>query len=379
LSRKQILGRDPGTDRCIRVFIEDGNITSIEESEETSDLWISAGLVDLQVNGYAGLDLNGENLLPKTVIELTQALLIVGVTCFTPTLITAPETRILHNLRAIANARKSDSQAAACVPLIHLEGPHISPINGYRGAHPREFVRPPSLAEFDRWQEASGGLVGLVTLSPHFERSDDYISALVAQGVHVSIGHTHASHEQIQSAVDAGARLSTHLGNGIAPQVERHPNPIWSQLANDQLAASFIADGHHLPAEALKAMIRAKGLDRSLLISDTVALAGMSPGTYTVPVGGNVELTPDGRLSMEGTSTLAGAAIPLVCCIGKAVRMTGCSLADVLTMATTNPGRFIGGRGVVHAGARADLFRFRWNGDIAIQDVWLAGELVHEA
>jgi N-acetylglucosamine-6-phosphate deacetylase len=378
LSRKQILGRDPDTEQCIRVFVEDGNITAIEESEEASDLWISAGLIDLQVNGYAGLDLNSEDLGAETVIELVQALLKMGVTCFAPTLITASETRILHNLRTIAGARKSDWRTAACIPLIHIEGPHISAINGYRGAHPKEFVRPPSIAEFDRWQEASGGLVGLVTLSPHFKRSDEYISALVEQGVHVSIGHTHASPEQIKSAVDAGARLSTHLGNGIAPKIERHPNPIWSQLANDQLSASFIADGHHLPAEALRAMLRAKGLDRSLLISDTVALAGMSAGTYSTPVGGNVELTPDGRLLMKGTSTLAGAAIPLVCCIGQAVRMTSWPLADVLTMATTNPGRFVGGRGIVRAGARADLFRFRWDGEVAIQDVWLAGELVHE-
>jgi len=376
LRGREILGRDPGTGQCIRVLVEDGTITSIEESEETCDFWISAGLIDLQVNGYAGLDFNGEDVVPKTVIELVRAMLTTGVTCFAPTVITAPETIILRSLRAIADARASDSLAATCIPFVHMEGPHISQIDGYRGAHPQEFVRPPSLAEFDRWQEVCDGLVGLVTLSPHFDGSDDYISALVSRGVYVSIGHTHASPEQIRSAVDAGARLSTHLGNGIALHIARHPNPVWSQLANDQLTATFIADGHHLPAEALKAMVRAKGLGRSLLVSDTVALAGMPAGRYTVPVGGRVELSADGRLSMEGTSTLAGAAIPLVHCIGKAVRMTGWSLADVLKMATRNPGRFVGGRGVLQAGARADFIRFHWTGEVAIQEVWLAGELI---
>jgi N-acetylglucosamine-6-phosphate deacetylase len=356
--------------------MEDGMIASIEEHDGPCDLWISAGLIDLQVNGYAGLDVNGEDVTPKTIIGLVHAVLATGVTSFAPTVITASETTILRSLRAIADARAGDSLAAACIPFIHVEGPHLSPIDGYRGAHPREFVRQPSLAEFDRWQEACGGLVGLVTLSPHFDGSEDYISALVTQGVHVSIGHTHASNEQIQRAADAGASLSTHLGNGIAPQIARHPNPLWSQLANDRLTASFIADGHHLPVEALKVMARAKGLDRSILVSDTVALAGMPAGTYTVPVGGRVELSADGRLSMEGTSTLAGAAIPLVRCIGKAVRMTEWPLADVLTMATANPGRFAGGRGVLQTGKRADFIRFRWTGEVVIQEVWVAGELM---
>jgi N-acetylglucosamine-6-phosphate deacetylase len=378
LSGRHILGRDPCTGRYIRVLVEGGTITSIEKCEETTDLWISAGLIDLQVNGYAGLDLNGEDVVPETVIDLVEAMLAIGVTCFAPTVITAPEATILRHLRAIADALKSDSLVADCIPFVHVEGPHISALDGYRGAHPKEFVRPPSLAEFERWQEASGGLVGLVTLSPHFDRSDEYISALVSRQVHVAIGHTHASPEQIQRAVNAGASLSTHLGNGIAPQIARHPNPLWSQLADDRLTASFIADGHHLPAETLKAMVRAKGSERSVLVSDTVALAGMPAGTYTAPVGGRVELSPDGRLSMAGTTTLAGAAIPLVHCIGKAVRMTGLSLAEVLTMATAIPGHFARGRGLLQTGARADLIRFRWTDEVVLQDVWLAGELVHQ-
>ena len=142
------------------------------------------------------------------------------------------------------------------------------------------------------------------------------------------------------------------------------------------MTASFIADGHHLPPEALKAMVRAKGPDRSILVSDTVALAGMPAGTYTTPVGGRVELSADGRLSMEGTSTLAGGAIPLVHCIGRAMRMTGWALVDVLAMATVNPGRFVGDRGRLQVGGRADLIRFHWTDEVAIQEVWLAGELV---
>lgn len=376
MNRVEILGRDPDTGRCIQVQVNDGIIASIEEQDGGCDLWISAGLIDLQVNGYAGHDVNGENVTPGTVIELVKAMLLIGVTCFAPTVITAPENTILRSLRAIADGRANSAIAAACIPFIHVEGPHISPIEGYRGAHPLASVRPPSLAEFDRWQQACEGLVGLVTLSPHFDGSEEYISALVNQGIHVAIGHTHASPEQIKRAIDAGASLSTHLGNGIVQQIARHPNPIWSQLAEDRLVASFIADGHHLPAEALKTMTRAKGLNRCVLISDTVALAGMPAGSYTVPVGGRVKLSSDGRLSMEGTSMLAGATVPLVQCIGKAVRMTGWSVTDVLVMATANPGRIVGGRGILKPGARADFIRFRWTDEVVLQEVWLAGELV---
>jgi len=372
-----ITGRDPLTGNGITVTVWDGLITAVAESNGEGDVYLSAGLVDLQVNGYRGFDLNSPDLSTATVSSLTRELLATGVTTFAPTLITASEPEILRGLATIAEARRSDATALACIPFVHVEGPHISPLDGYRGAHPLEHVRPPSIAEFDRWQAACEGLVGLVTLSPHFPGSDEYISALTERGVHVSIGHTHASSSQIRGAVDAGARLSTHLGNGIALQLDRHVNPLWPQLADDRLSASFIADGHHLPAEVLHAMLHAKGLQRSILVSDAVALAGMPPGRYDTPIGGQVELSADGRLSMTGARTLAGAAVPLIFCIGEAFRLTGLPLGSILPLATTNPGAFAGGRGRLLPGERADLFTFRWDTQrsaLQIEEVWLAGK-----
>jgi N-acetylglucosamine-6-phosphate deacetylase len=379
MGRLRISGREPATGRCIAVTVEAGSIVSVDAASQDSDLWISAGLIDLQVNGYRGFDLNGGDVSSATVSELTRALLATGTTTFAPTLITAPEPEILHRLACIAQARASDPVAYQCIPFIHVEGPHISPLDGYRGAHPFEAVRPPSLQEFERWQAACNGLVGIVTLSPHFPNSEEYISALVDRGVHVAIGHTHASSAQIHAAVHAGARLSTHLGNGIAPQLDRHPNPIWSQLADDRLTAGFIADGHHLPADTLKAMVQAKGLDRSFLVSDAVTLAGLPAGHYISPVGGAVELTAKGRLQLVGSQVLAGAAFPLITCVGRAVKMMRRPLAEVLQMATEHPGRFAGGRGRLIPGGRADIFRFRWTDEttpLTIEDVWLAGEPV---
>jgi N-acetylglucosamine-6-phosphate deacetylase len=293
-----ISGRDPHTGRTIEVEIRDGIIAAITDVPLAEPLWLSPGLVDLQINGYQGFDLNSDNLTSDTVIDLSRSVLASGVTTFLPTIITASEEKIVACLRAIAAARQLNPALRHMIPGVHVEGPHLSPEDGPRGAHPREHIRPPSMAEFDRWQRASGGLVKLVTLSPHFEEAPNYIATLHARGVLVSIGHTHASPEQIHAAVDAGATLSTHLGNGIADPLPRHPNLLWAQLAEDRLTAMFIADGHHLPNDTLKVMLRAKGLDRAILVSDVVALGGMPPGLYETPVGGLVELTTDGRLSL---------------------------------------------------------------------------------
>lgn len=376
MNAKTISGRDPQTGRNITLFIEDGAILRIEETSATSDFFLSPGLIDLQVNGCAGFDVNASQLTSETIIQLVDAMLSRGVTCLAPTVITAPEDSICRALSTIAESRLAQQRVSACIPFVHVEGPHISPLEGYRGAHPADSVRPPSISEFERWQQASGGLVGIVTMSPHFEDSAAYIAALVGKGVHVAIGHTHASPEQIGLAIEAGATLSTHLGNGIAQQLPRHRNPIWPQLADDRVSATFIADGHHLPPYALKAMLRAKGFDHSLLVSDSVALAGMPPGEYATPVGGRVELWGDGRLCVFGSELLAGATASLAQGVCNLMRVAGLQLHEALAMATANPGKFVPGRGQLTPGSRADVLRFRWQGEILIEDVWLAGEQV---
>jgi len=198
----------------------------------------------------------------------------------------------------------------------------------------------------------------MVTLSPHFENAEEYIAALSSQGIYVAIGHTDATPEQIHRAIDAGATLSTHLGNGSAGLIPRHSNVLWPQLADDRLTATLIADGHHLPNDMLKTVLRAKGIARSILVSDSVALAGMSPGHYETPVGGRVELNDKGRLSLAGTEFLAGAALPLKDGVARAMSYAGISLSESLRMATENPGRFVGGLGVLRVGAPANLIRF---------------------
>ena len=380
-SSQRILGRDPSTGRGVVVTTDGGLIAAIEFQEHGEKQWLSAGFIDLQVNGYAGHDLNGLTLDITTVQALCQAMLKVGVTTFLPTIITAPEARICAALKAIREARAQHPEVAAMVAGIHVEGPHIAPEDGPRGAHPAADVRPPSIAEFDRWQVAAGGLVKLVTLSPHWPEAPAYIRHLVKAGVTVSLGHTSADAAQIAAAVDAGATLSTHLGNGSHAMLNRRHNHLWPQLADDRLTAMFIADGHHLTPAQLKAMLRAKGLERSLVVSDTVTLGGLPAGKYHTPIGGKVELKADGFLAIDdGTGNyLAGAALPMTAAIPVLVNQVGLTLGEAVTLLTAAPGRVVGGRGVLAVGQPADLVAFHWDGSLVrpeVAGVWLNGRSV---
>ena len=383
MNSRSITGRDPSSGNVLEVIIENGCIRAIIPSPIEEAPWLSPGFIDLQVNGYHGSDANSDNVDPDVILTLTNKMLALGVTTFLPTVITASEEKIIRALRAVAEARRAYPLVAHAIPFVHVEGPFISPDDGPRGAHDREHVRPANLAEFERWQAACGDLVGMITVSPHDNDSLAFISALAEKGIVAAIGHSHASPAQIHAAADAGATLSTHLGNGLGSPLPRHPNLLWAQLAEDRLAATFIADGHHLPTDTLKSMLRAKGIGRSILVSDVVSLGGMPVGIYQADVGGAVEVTADGRvISATGGGFLAGAYRPLPVGIAHAASIDGVSLGGAIQMATENPGHFVGLNGTLHIGAPADLVLFDWwpqqpvTSALEIQTVYVAGEEV---
>jgi N-acetylglucosamine-6-phosphate deacetylase len=322
-----------------------------------SSLYLSPGWLDLQVNGFAGFDLNAPGLQPDDVSQLARRLWSEGVAAFCPTVVTASAAHIERCLHMIAMAYETAPEAQAAILGIHLEGPYLSPADGTHGAHPAEHIHPPDWDEFCRWQAAAQGLIRLVTLAPEQPGAIDFIRRLVAAGIAVAIGHSEASTRDITAAAAAGATLSTHLGNGIAITIRRHPNPIWDQLADDRLYASVIFDGFHLPASVMRVIVRAKGIDRTLLVSDAVALARMPPGVYDSSVGGQVELHASGRLNLRGSEYLAGSASSMKDGVENALRLAGCSLAEAIHMAAVTPLR------VLRIAGPAASTLFRWQSE----------------
>jgi N-acetylglucosamine-6-phosphate deacetylase len=379
-------GRSTEDGALLRVVIEGGVVTALERpSAGASRDWISPGWLDLQVNGFEGHDPNAVGAGPSETIGMVRALWAHGVAGVCPTICTQSEDHMLAALRAVAAACEEDPLVAASVVGIHVEGPHIATEDGPRGAHPLEHVRPPDLAEYRRWQHAAGGRIRIITLSPEYAEAVNYVRAIVSDGVVASIGHTAANADEIRAAVDAGARWSTHLGNGAHAMIRRHPNYIWDQLAEDRLSAGFILDGHHLPAAVIRSVVRAKGVERTVLVSDAISVAGLAPGEYALPDGARVTLLPSGRVELTGTPLLAGAATPLPLCVANAVRLGGLSLADAIRTVTANPSRLLrlgplAGHESIRLGARANLTMLRQDPetlDVAIRATVVDGTLVY--
>ena len=244
----------------IEIRIDEGEIVGVESLNESDKLpIISPGFIDTQFNGYAGLDYSAEKFAQKDVLKMTEILASAGTTCHFPTIVTSSRDVTTKNLQTISLALADFPELSTAIPGIHIEGPYISSEDGARGAHDLKFVRDPDYDEFTEWQNAAGGRIRQLTLAPELPGAMDFINRVSSEGVIISIGHTAADPEIIKEAVDAGARMSTHLGNGSHGMMPRLKNYIWEQLASDGMSASIITDGYHLPPSVVKVFLRTKG------------------------------------------------------------------------------------------------------------------------
>jgi len=336
--------------RCLRHFAtgesldiewDGGRIASIAPSGTAATHWIAPAFHDLQVNGFGGIGFTDRELCCDRIRTVADSLLSAGTSTFFPTVITAPFETLHASFAALRNCVESDSNLRSAMPGFHLEGPWISPTDGPRGAHPPDHVRVPNWDDFARLQDSAGGSIRLVTLAPELDGAIPFIERLVSNSVVVSLGHTEATAEQIAAAVDAGATMSTHLGNGLSRTIDRHRNPLWPQLAEDRLTASLIADGHHLPPDVLRAMIRAKGIDRCVLISDASTFAGSPPGHYR-DWGSDIEVRGDGSVVLAGTPYLAGSGATLKHCVEFVLRQSIVTMPEAIRMASLRPRELFG-------------------------------------
>ncbi len=303
------------------------------------------GLVDLQVNGYAGIDFNGSDDVfnAETFHRVREKMAARGVMVSLPTYITASPERLEANCRAYAKLVESDAELAAAFPKLHIEGPFISSVEGPRGAHPLEHAcNPEDQPELmKRLQEASGGRLGIVTLAPELPGALDLIAWCAENHIVASAGHTNATAAEIRAGVEAGLKMSTHLGNGSHQTLPRMDNYIQAQLSEDDLFASFIADGHHVPFYTLKNFIRAKGFEKTVLVSDAINAADCGPGRYSLG-DFEVEVSETLRCTKVGHAGLAGSALTMDMGVIYTTQHTDADFDEAWTMASTRPAALVG-------------------------------------
>jgi N-acetylglucosamine-6-phosphate deacetylase len=394
-TRTPVSGKHYITGEWVTVSITEGRIASIipthndpetENGVEASPhtVWIAPGFCDLQINGYGGYDFNidawgGANEVANDLEPLFALAARSGTALLCPTITTNSAEAIGQAMGQLTRTLNADRRLDRAVPGIHLEGPYISDEDGPRGAHPLEHVRDPDWDEFCRFQEEAAGRIKICTLAPERPGALRFIERLTMAGITVALGHTGATPETIRDAVRAGARLSTHLGNGAHSRIARHPNYIWEQLAADELYATLIADGNHLPPAVLKCMARSKGAARLALVSDAVSLGGLEPGVYAE---GRYEVLPTGKIVLAGTPYLAGAGHLLDVCVPHMLRSTDLTLAEVIGCVTSIPARILGledRKGHLRPGYDADLTLFRLppQGPLQIVETISAGETMY--
>jgi N-acetylglucosamine-6-phosphate deacetylase len=341
--------------------------------------FVSPGFVDIQVNGFAGVNFSDPELDPERAINILPAIWKTGVTTFCPTLITNSTEQLERNFRVLEKARRLDAHFASSAPCYHLEGPYLSP-GGAHGAHDPALMRFPDWNEFSRFQEAAGGNVAIVTLAPELPGACDFIRRACASGVIVALGHTDATPEQIHQAVDTGATVATHLGNGCPEYIHRHQNPLWAQLASDQLKASLICDGFHLPADLVRVVFRVRGEDRCILITDAIHAATLPPGRYSL-VGREIDLLPSGQVVTADRQCMAGSALSMNRAVSVFMEYAQAPLEQALRAATSNPGNLLGRHRVcteLAEGQIANLVLFNpRKGSLNIEAVFLKGEVVY--
>ena len=322
--------------------------------------WVAPTLFDLQINGCDGISFNSPRLTEEDIHRVVRVCRRHGIGALCPTLITNSHEALLHGFATIRRACEADAELARAVPALHLEGPYISAEEGPRGAHPLRHVRPPDWDEFRRFQDAAGGRIRLVTLAPEHDGALSFIEKLANSGVVVALGHTAATSACIRTAIAAGARLSTHLGNGSHALLPRHDNYLWEQLAADELWASIISDGHHLPPAVLRCILRVKTPARTILTCDASSLAGLPPGRYR-EWDQEFEVLPNGRIVVPDTTFLAGSGLFTDACIGHLLSLGEVSLTDAVDMAGARPRQLLGLEArPLAVGAPADLVLFGW-------------------
>ncbi len=300
------------------------------------------GFFDLQVNGFAGVDFQRNDIRAPDMTRAVEALRSRRTSRILLTLITDRIDRLCAKLQRVERIRRRHPSVAATVVGYHIEGPYLLSRRGFSGAHDGRLMRPPDIGEFERLWDASGGNIRLMTVAPELPGSPEFIRHAVARGVRVAIGHSDADDRAIDEAIAAGLSLCTHLGNGVPQRLHRHDNVVQRLLARDELYAAFIPDGIHLPPFVLRNLVRAKPADRVLFTTDGMSAAGAPPGRYRL--GGLVtQVGEDGVVRLPGQPRyFAGSSLTMDAAARNVQDMLGWSRAQAVSACSHRVAKYLG-------------------------------------
>jgi len=373
------------TEQIVDVCCDDGKIVSVEKAgnfvPDHQAAYIAPAFFDLQINGAMGVAFSDINLDESGIRKVLSVCKLHGIEAICPTIITNAHTVLIHGFNTLRKACESDPVIARDMPCFHLEGPYISNEDGPRGAHQKQHVRNPVYDEFKEYQEASGNRIKLLTLAPELPGAIDFIRKMNLEGVVVAIGHTAASPMIIREAIAAGARLSTHLGNGSHAMWPRHENYFWEQLGCDLLSASIITDGHHLPEALIKTIVRVKPFEKQIITCDASGLAGLPPGKYSM-WNQEIEILSSGKVVVPGTPFLAGSGSFTDDCVAHLISLGVVSISQAIEMATNAPRKLLQLPEIkIEAGSKANLILFDSNKDVPfrINRVIIDGEVFNKS
>lgn len=362
------------------IRIDSHTIVSCKSTGPVRDdeLYCWRGFVDLQVNGFAGIDFGADSPDAERFAAVLEPLFSTGVTSFYPTLVTNDLETQIAQLQALEQARTRFPLFARAVPGYHLEGPWLSPRLSY-GAHDPSRMRSPDWNYFEQLQTAASSRIRLVTIAPELPGAFEFIQHARSQGMTIAIGHTDGTGEDVYRAIEAGASLSTHLGNGCPQALDRHKAPFWAQLADDRLKACIICDNFHVIPEVIKIITRVKGLACCCLVTDAMQAAMMPPGPYRI-ANTMAELLPSGQVVRADRQSMAGSALTMDRAVINFRRATDCSLNEALCAASTNSLDALGcgqrSEGIA-SGQRADLILFEMRHDcLRVRETILGGQCV---
>jgi len=339
----KVTAKDWQTGKPVEISWMDGKITGVAslDAGTATSLWLAPLLIDVQVNGYAGVDFQQDDLTEAELLTAVRGLQADGCGQILLTLITDEWSRLLARLKHIRTLRNENAELKEGIAGWHIEGPFLSPEPGFRGAHNAAVMCNATTQHIDELLAVTGGDPVLLTVASEREGSSEVIRYAASKGIKISLGHTNASAESIAEATKAGAIGFTHLGNGCPRTLDRHDNIVWRVLDQSALTVGIIPDRIHVSPEPFRLFYKTLRADKIYYTTDAMAAAGAPPGRYRIGAV-EVEVGPDQVVRLPGQPNFAGSALKPIEGVQRTAQMLGESWQTVWPCFSTVPAQMMG-------------------------------------